>query len=210
MATTYRRPGVYLQESLLVNPSEVSGTVTVGAFVGAAAKGQYNTPVLVESWSDYVTQFGSFDAVIPPAGDTITTPVLSFLPYAVYSFFQNGGRMCYIVRAAAAVDAGRLAATVAVSGSNTGVNPLASFNVSAVSVGAWGNNLQYSLAAQQTFGTGLTVSTVFAIQVWLKNADGNYEVVETFSNLSVTGTIAGTRKVDSAINDAYSGSAYIR
>jgi hypothetical protein len=210
MVTTYRRPGVYLEESLLVNPSDVSGTVTVGAFVGVTSKGQINEPILVESWSDFVTLYGSFDPIIPPVGSTITTPVLSYLPYSVFSFFQNGGRMAYIVRSAptTAGDAGVMSSIV-VNGGNTGANPLSSFTISARSVGAWGNNLQYSLTTQSTVGSGATAQDVFAIQVLLQNSDGVYEVVETFTGLSVTGNLAGTRKVDAAVNDPYAGSRYI-
>jgi len=65
----YRRPGVYLEESLLVNPSDISSTTTVGCFVGVAQKGQLNEPVLIESWGDYVTLFGSFDPIQPPSVD---------------------------------------------------------------------------------------------------------------------------------------------
>ena len=69
----YRRPGVYLEESLLVNPSDVAGTITVAAFVGAAAEGPVNVPFLVESWSDYVTIFGGFDPILAPTPPTPTT-----------------------------------------------------------------------------------------------------------------------------------------
>ena len=68
MPMYYRRPGVYLEESLLVNPSDVAGTFTVGAFVGAAEKGPVNEPILVESWSDYVTVFGGLNPITQPAG----------------------------------------------------------------------------------------------------------------------------------------------
>jgi hypothetical protein len=210
MVATYKRPGVYLEESLLVNPSDVSGSITVGAFVGVAEKGQINEPVMVESWSDYVTLFGSFNPITPPVGDTITTQVQSYLPYAVYSFFQNGGRLAYIVRSAptAAGSAGALA-TIAVNGLDTGETPLSSFTINAKSVGAWGNNLQYNLSVQSTVGTAPNQESIFTIQVLLKNPDGRYEVVETFTGLSVTGNLSGTRKVDAAVNDPYAGSRYI-
>ena len=211
MVMTYRRPGVYLEESLLVNPSDVSGTITVGCFVGVAQKGQLNSPVLVESWSDFVTQFGSFDVITPPSGDPITTQVLSFLPYAVFSFFQNGGRLAYVIRSAPTTAlAGGTAATIAVNGSDATATPLVSFNLTAKSVGAWGNSLQYGLVKQSTVGSGSAAEDVFAIQVLLKNADGVYEVVETFTGLSVTGNPAGTRRIDAVINDAYSGSRYVQ
>ena len=210
MVMTYRRPGVYLEESLLVNPSEVSGTVTVGAFVGVAGKGQLNEPVLVESWSDFVTQFGSFDVITPPAGAPFTTPVLSYLPFAVFSFFQNGGRFCYIIRSApTAANEGGTRSSIVINGSNAGATPLRSFTVNAKSVGIWGNDLKYGLVKQSTIGAGATAEDIFAMQVLLRNADGVYEVVETFTNMSVSGNPAGTRRVDAVINDPYAGSRYI-
>ena len=208
MPIGYRRPGVYLEESLLVNPADVAGTVTVGAFVGIAQKGPIGTPVLVEAWSDFVTLFGNFDPITPPAGSTITTQVQSYLPYSVYSFFQNGGRWAWIVRATPteANKKGSLA-TIAVNGP-TG-NPLLAFNIKAKSVGTWGNDLKYVLVTQSTV-TGTPNQNVFAIQILLKNADGAYELVDTFTGLSVRGTLPGTRAVDVAINDPYSGSRYVQ
>ncbi len=285
MPSSYRRPGVYLEESLLVNPSDVSSTTTVGCFVGVAQKGQLNEPVLIQSWSDYVTLFGGFDPIQPPtvdpndrtvsalgglsfpnladlkadatvgdghysgvafnAGDYVTlgdaskahvtgtagssvwaagattgTPdplmvpplVQSYLPYAVYSFFQNGGRFCYIIHSAP-TDAGAAgtAAQIAVNGGITGAPNLTSFTIQARSVGTWGNNLKYGLVTQGTvdYGGG-QLEDVFAIQVLIKNSDGDYETVESFSGLSVTGNPSGSRRVDSAINDLYAGSSYIK
>ena len=66
MPAIYRRPGVYLEESLLISPSDVAGTFTVAAFIGVAGKGPANQPIRVESWSDYVTIFGGFELITPP------------------------------------------------------------------------------------------------------------------------------------------------
>ena len=46
MPAIYRRPGVYLEESLLISPSDVAGTYTVAAFVGVAVKGRPTNPSL--------------------------------------------------------------------------------------------------------------------------------------------------------------------
>src|SRR5262245_16013113 len=115
MVMSYRRPGVYLEESLLVNPSDVGGTTTVAAFVGATFKGPLNEPTLVESWNDFVTLFGGFDLLTDTAATAAT--VMSYLPYSVYSFFQNGGRYAYIIRSCSTTDKG-VAATVTVNGTD--------------------------------------------------------------------------------------------
>src|SRR5580765_4878976 len=47
------------------------------------------------------------------------------------------------------------------------------------------------------------------MQVLLRNADGVFEVVETFTGMSITGNPAGSRRVDAVINDPYAGSRYV-
>ena len=209
MPLTYRRPGVYLEESLLVNSADTASTYTVGCFIGVAGKGPINIPTRVDSWSDYVTIFGGFGLITPP--DPADPKCMSYLPYSVYSYFQSGGRTCYVIRGApsAPEDQGT-AASVSVNGAATGVTPLRSFSIRALSAGVWGNKLKYNLSTQSTVGTGATAQTVFAIQVVQVNADGVDEVVETFSGLSVTGGVPGTRRADTAINDPVSGSQYIK
>jgi uncharacterized protein len=202
MPLTYRRPGVYLEESLLVNPSDVAGTVTAACFVGATQKGPINEPVLCESWSDFVTQYGNLDPITVPAAAS----ALSYLPFSVYSFFQNGGRFAWIIRSAPTAPADRGSpATLAVNDAS----PAKCFDLTARSAGSWGNNLQYGLTTQSTVGVAPNVEDVFALQILLKNSEGIYEVVETFTSLSMKGSLQGTRKVDSVINDSASGSQYV-
>jgi hypothetical protein len=82
-AFTY--PGVYIQElSSGVHP--ITGVATsIAAFVGWADQGPIDQAVLVQSWSDFQTQFGGLDS-------------RSYLGYAVNQFFANGGQQAYIVR----------------------------------------------------------------------------------------------------------------
>jgi phage tail sheath protein FI len=65
-------------------PIEGVGTA-VAAFVGFAARGPLNEPVLVTNWNQYVTAFGDFVAG-------------AYLASAVYGFFANGGGTCYVIR----------------------------------------------------------------------------------------------------------------
>ena len=39
MVLTYRRPGVYLSESLLINPGNIASANTVACFVGVCREG---------------------------------------------------------------------------------------------------------------------------------------------------------------------------
>lgn len=200
MALTYRRPGVYLSESLLINQADVASAQTVAAFVGVTGKGPINEPVLVESWSDYVRLYGSFEHISDP--QNVGTNVLSYMPFAVYSYFQNGGRSVWIIRSAPSGGLGT-ASYVDVQDGGTSNN---AFRVEAVSTGVWGDNLKYDLTTQDTQGS----ADVFAIRVVVTNSNGVDEVVETFSGLSMTGDLAGTRRVDSVVNDPASGSQFVR
>lgn len=108
-AFTY--PGVYIQE-LSSGQHTITGVATsIGAFVGWAPQGPVTEATLVESWSDYVAQFGGLDP-------------RSWLGYAVNQFFANGGSECYIIRLVWAV------------GMEGGVNsPVASATALAAGVG---------------------------------------------------------------------------
>jgi len=203
---------VYLEESLMVNTSTTTSAFTVACFVGVTEKGPVLDPFRVDAWSDFVSVFGGFSPIQPP--DLADPKALSYLPFAVYSFFQSGGRTAWIIRAVSSTDGEEGApATIAVNGSittGTPPPPLASFNLTALSVGTWGNKVKYALATQDTIGSGATAQDVFSIQIYVTNADGVDEVVETFSGLSVTGEIAGTRRADVTINDPNVGSQYVR
>lgn len=279
MPSQYRRPGVYLEESLLINPSDVAGTTTVAAFVGLAPKGPVNAPILVESWSDFYTVFGGFDPV-PPAGDlsdpndtskTVfkdgsgnavpapanlaalksnvdfgdgsytgspftagqyvktgdtnkqhyddgtdawvadamtgtgqplpsTVPGVSYLPFSVYTFFQNGGRFAWIVRSAGA-DSGA-ASTVDVKDSAD-----VAFSIVALSAGLWGDKLAYRLNPVSTDGK---VFSLEILQNMSSSSTPQWESMEFFNNLTMKGEIQGTKRVDAVINDSIIGSRYIR
>src|SRR3954451_20441420 len=85
MATvTY--PGVYIEEFEPGAPIEGVGTSTA-AFIGPAATGDVNTAVKLTSWDAFMQKYGAD----PLPG--------SFLWYAVRGFFENGGTVCYVVRA---------------------------------------------------------------------------------------------------------------
>jgi hypothetical protein len=98
------------------------------------------------------------------------------LPYGVYSYFQNGGRFCWVIRSAPVATASSgTAAKIAVNGAIV-TGTLTSFYVEARSVGQWGNDLQYGLVTQDTVTVGSKTEDVFDIQVLLKNSNGDYEV----------------------------------
>jgi uncharacterized protein len=82
---SYLSPGVYVEEVPAgTRPIEGVGTAIAG-FVGFAAQGPINDPVLVTNWTQYVETFG----------DMVENYALG---KAVYGFFNNGGGRAYIVR----------------------------------------------------------------------------------------------------------------
>ena len=87
MPVTLTYPGVYIEE-ISSGVRTISGVATsVAAFVGWAPKGPTDAAYKVNSWSDYDRMFGGLDP-------------RSYLGYAVYHFFSNGGQQAYIVRVA--------------------------------------------------------------------------------------------------------------
>jgi phage tail sheath protein FI len=79
-------PGVYIDEFTPGAPIQGVGTNTA-AFIGITREGPIRIPTKVTSWEQFVAAFGK----LPPQG--------SYLWYAVRGFFQNGGQVCYVVRA---------------------------------------------------------------------------------------------------------------
>jgi phage tail sheath protein FI len=86
MAIQTSYPGVYIEEFAPAAPIEGVGTSTA-AFIGVAEKGDLDTPTKVTSWDQFRAVFGE-------------QPVPGFyLWYAVRGFFENGGSVCFVVRA---------------------------------------------------------------------------------------------------------------
>ena len=86
MAVQVSYPGVYIEEFAPGAPIQGVGTSTA-AFIGIAARGLLKDPVKITSWDTFRTLYGE-------------QPVPGFyLWFAVRGFFENGGQVCYIVRA---------------------------------------------------------------------------------------------------------------
>lgn len=90
----YLSPGVFIQE-VNTGPRPIEGVGTAcAAFVGFAASGPANHPVLVTSWTQYVQTFGSLD------DSGVRNPHIdgAYLSHTVYGYFLNGGGRCYVTR----------------------------------------------------------------------------------------------------------------
>ncbi|WP_369042232.1 phage tail sheath family protein [Streptomyces sp. Midd1] len=83
----YRRPGVYISETLKPLPQQISPPgLAVAAFVGTHNAGP-STPMKISSWEQFMSLYGGF-------GNG-----LSYLPFQVYQYFANGGQAAWILRA---------------------------------------------------------------------------------------------------------------
>src|SRR5688572_25051204 len=86
MAVQVSYPGVYIDEFTPGAP--IQGVATnIAALVGVAARGPLDQPTRVTSWDQFQRVFG--DAPVPGFQ----------LWYAARGFFENGGTVCYVVRA---------------------------------------------------------------------------------------------------------------
>ncbi|MEK6210283.1 MAG: phage tail sheath C-terminal domain-containing protein [Pseudomonadota bacterium] len=121
--TTVSYPGVYVEEIPGgARPIEAAGTSTA-VFVGLAEKGADDAAVRVSSWEEFQKAYGGFISA-------------SYLAEGVFSFFNNGGRQCYIARVTPS-DAVRADVTV-----QNRANPaVAGIKFLARNKGAWANYL---------------------------------------------------------------------
>ena len=86
MAVQVSYPGVYIEEFAPAPPIQGVGTSTA-AFIGPARSGDLDIPTKVASFDTFKALFGAQ----PLPG--------FFMWYAVRGFYENGGQICYVVRA---------------------------------------------------------------------------------------------------------------
>jgi phage tail sheath protein FI len=154
MPSTYRRPGSFVQETTLSQRiiTQNNGEFA-GAFAGITERGRTDVPVYVTSWSEYSNAFGGLNSI---SGSSLP------LANAVYQFFSNGGRNCYVKRV---VGAGAAAANLTLTDKTESNNVL---KISAFGQGSWGNSVyvytenttpQITVTAYSTTGTAVTLTT---------------------------------------------------
>ncbi|HQU21553.1 MAG TPA: phage tail sheath subtilisin-like domain-containing protein [Flavobacteriaceae bacterium] len=111
MATTYKTPGVYVEEISIFPPSVAQVETAIPAFIGYTKKAKksnedlLNVPTKVASVLDFVTYFGGapevditsieLDALKQVSSINLTDKY--YLYEAVRMFYANGGGDCYVV-----------------------------------------------------------------------------------------------------------------
>jgi len=79
-----KTPGVLIQTVEVPAPSPFR--LSIAAFVGRSRDGSLGEPTVLSNWGQFRDAFGGFSGS-------------SYLPYAVYGFFANGGERCWVVTA---------------------------------------------------------------------------------------------------------------
>lgn len=123
----YTTPGVYIENNPNKAVNDESISSSTGGFIGIAQRGILNKPVFITSWNAFINAF-AYGMDSPFLKD-------SDLAYAVYGFFQNGGKRCYVLRTA---HASAKKATL------TGVG------LTAKEEGTWGNNIKVTITSNES------------------------------------------------------------
>ncbi len=113
--TEYKSPDIYIEE-IQSGTKPISGVSTnCTGFVGTTAYDDVpvGEPTLITSWDQFVEKFGRFDKDKAP-----------FLPPAIYGFFRNGGKECYVVRVKASATNEDYTGATKGSRSKTGLSAL--------------------------------------------------------------------------------------
>lgn len=140
----YTSPGVYVESVSSVVSVDDSLSTGIGGFIGIAERGP-KFPVLISSWQEYIDTFAR----------DMDSPFLanSSLAFAVYGFFQNGGKRCYVQRAA---DDRTVQSSATVSYTpKGGGEAITLFTLKAIEGGAWGNKLSCEFRMSQKEGISI-------------------------------------------------------
>jgi uncharacterized protein len=144
--TTNKAPGVYIEEVRVLGPIPGVGTSTA-AFVGPARAGGMGKPVRLQTWTDFVANFGLPDE----SGPYLESKVA--VTHAVSGFFANGGADCWFVR----VGTARRASLTLDDAGNT-----ATLVVTAKVEGTVDNNTTVEVKASSTATRATKVATTLA------------------------------------------------
>jgi phage tail sheath protein FI len=197
---TYTYPGVYIEEIPSAVHTITGVATSIAAFAGWAAQGSVTEATLVQSWSDYATQFGGLDP-------------RSYLGYSVNQFFGNGGQQAYIIRLASSAADGvganthAAAATVTIktltfdTTGATGTVTIATggaagLTISAANPGKWGSALSVQIQPRADDYSRFTLTVISTDPSTLAQT-----IIENFANLSLSPTDSTGRYVVNVLNE---------
>lgn len=177
-------PGIVINETL----SPLAGNPGVPGVAVAAFAANYNTgpsvPTFVSTWNDFLNTYGPF-----------STSKITYLHYAVYQYFNNGGTGCYIL---AVPNTDAVIASLTLQDIKT-PTPDNALTVSAISPGVWGNQIYVAVTSAGNTGR-------VNLQVY-KGGTAATNLVENFIDVSMNP--ADPRNIVSIVNSPISGSNFI-
>lgn len=123
---SYTAPGVYMKDKVAGTQTISQASASVGILIGQARMGLVGQAQKIGSWTEYISKYAN----------GLDTPFMedSFLPYAVYGFFTNGGKELYV---------GNLKKNAVCSKVDTSAKN--QITAVAASEGVWGNDLSISV-----------------------------------------------------------------
>lgn len=201
----YTTPGTYVNDATLTSLTPATPGVTTAVFFGTAARGPV-TPTLISDWPTYKNIFGNLDNAYD-------------LGYAVYHFFANGGRGCYVNRVVGAGSATATNAAVPFYPAGLGGASVSLCTATADSPGAWGNaitlvftagNATASSTVKPTFNLSILLSGV-EVEKWLElspDINSNRYFVTTLNTYSAFITITNPNAFVNSANSASAGVVY--
>lgn len=180
--TTPSFPGITINETLapITATSGTPGTA-IAAFAANYTQGP-TIPTLVESWNQFTKLYGTF----AQSGG-------SYLHYAVYQYFNNGGTGCYVLSVP-----NTDATYASLNLQDTNSPPDNVITVKTISPGTWGNQLYIAITSAGQSGR-------FNFVVYQGSTTS--APIEQFIDLSINP--ADPRNVVSIINSPSSGSNYV-
>lgn len=148
----YFTPGVYFEKVDEYQKEIAKIRTDIAGFVGIAQKGPLNKPIRLESWKQFQAVFGE---CIPQA----------YLAYAVHGFFENEGKVCFVVRIADLNKAEKARINIKDKLS------IDTIKVTALNEGIWGEKIKVYLK-ESCMGSTITAEPS------LQAPDGKYSIVQ--------------------------------
>jgi hypothetical protein len=89
-------PGVYITNGPPEAREIIAASTSTAAFIGMAEKGPSNKAYPITSFTEFLETFGgsATKETLAIKGSRVAPDNRIYLPYAVWAFFQNGGKKC--------------------------------------------------------------------------------------------------------------------
>lgn len=199
--SSYKAPGVYIQDISSGSQSIEQASSSVGVLIGVAKNGLVNVAQKINSWTEFISKYAN----------GLDTPFLAndYLAYAVYGFFANGGKELYVCNV-------KKSATKAEATSTTN-----KIKAVALTEGTWGNSIKISVKKNADYSEtykafDVTVSigssdSVTVMDVFLNNIDTavmtNNKVRQWLSVFSVGADVEALAEEEFTLTGASDGDA---